>query len=76
MPYEIDGHTHYLTPDRFLGVEYGNGASFFTVETDMKSEQENERDDGGASINQKNKAYRHIFSIKRQKLSLGSPRCR
>lgn len=73
IPYEIDGGTHYLTPDRLIGVEYGNGASFFPIETDMKSEQEDERDDGGASINQKNKAYRHIFFHQTAKTVFGLP---
>lgn len=73
IPYELNGDTHYLTPDRLLGVEYGNGASFFSVETDMKSEQEDERDDGGASINQKNKAYRHIFFHQTAKTIFGLP---
>ena len=73
IPYELNGGTHYLTPDRFVGVEYGHGASFFAIETDMKSEQEDERDDGGASINQKNKAYRHIFFHHTVKQIFGLP---
>jgi hypothetical protein len=73
IPYEINGTTHYAIPDRFVGVEYGNGASFFTLEADQKSEQEDERDDGGATINQKNKAYRDIIFCQTIKTMYGLP---
>lgn len=61
IPYEINGTTHYCTPDQFYGVEFGNGAIFFMRETDMSSEQHEEREKGGSSTKQKARAWREIL---------------
>jgi len=72
IPYGTDT-TRYLTPDAIFGIEYGNGACFFAVETDMGTEQQSERKGGGTSITQKVKAYREIIHRQTFKEYLGLP---
>lgn len=54
----IDGKI--LTPDAIFGIEYGNGAYFFAIETDMGTEQI-EESRSNVSITQKIKNYREIL---------------
>ena len=73
IPHKSGATTRYITPDNLFGIEYGVGACFFALETDMGTEQQSERADGSTSIEQKVKGYREIIHAQEFKTRFGLP---
>jgi hypothetical protein len=72
IPYDAgDGQRHTI-PDALFGLEYGNGACFFAMETDMGTEQHRDNEIKNATIVRKLRGYRQIVRDETFKLIFDS----
>ena len=73
IPYDASDGQRHLIPDALFGLEYGNGACFFALETDMGTEQHRDNEIKNATIVRKLRGYRQIVREETFKTWYGLP---
>ena len=73
IPYDASDAQRHLIPDALFGVEYGNGACFFALETDMGTEQHRDSEIKNATIVRKLRGYQQIVRGDAFKARYGLP---